>query len=147
MLGNCRSVMLLATWVWAMSVASSGSSASLWMNEADLETTFNGKTIAGLYPSGRAFVETFRRGGRVHYRDDLRRVSGQWTISSGNFCTFYEGDNTGGCYSVRRMGENCFEFYFISRSEGTRRRPEEPTWTAQAWLSDSPSTCVAGAEV
>jgi len=135
------------TWVWALCVASSGALAILWMDDADLETTFSGKTIAGLYPSGRGFVETFRIGGRVQYQDDRRRVSGRWTINSGNFCTIYEGDNTGGCYSVRRMGKNCFEFYFISRTENTKRRPEEPTWTAQAWLSDATSTCVAGSEV
>lgn len=148
MSGNSWSLRLVLCWAALVFSINSGFGAtSLWMSEADLETTFAGKTIAGLYPNGRGFLETFHVGGRVHYRDDIRRVSGNWHVKSGTFCTIYDGENTGGCYSVRRMGENCFEFYFISRNEGARRRPEEPTWTAQAWLSDTPSTCVAGAEV
>lgn len=141
------SIMVLGS-ITLGSITSGSRAASLWMSEADLEATFAGKTIAGLYPNGRGFVETYHLGGRVLYRDDLRRVFGRWHVASGTFCTIYDGDNTGGCYSVRRMGKNCFEFYFMSRKDGgARQRPEQPTWTAQAWLSDTPSTCVAGAEV
>ena len=118
-----------------------------WMDEADLKTTFSGQTIAGLYPSGRMFVETYHRGGRVAYRDDVRNVGGRWGVKASSFCTIYDGDASGGCYSVRRMGENCFEFYFLARTDSESRRPEEPNWTAQAWLSNKPSTCVAGTEV
>lgn len=142
-----RAFIVLMALAVGLIVASAESHAVLWMNDSDLKATFEGKTIAGLYPSGRGFVETYHRGGRVAYQDQVRQVGGRWSVSAGTFCTIYDGDAAGGCYSVRRMGQNCFEFYFSSRTEQDKRRPEEPTWTAQAWLSDSPSTCVAGAEV
>lgn len=122
-------------------------SAEIWMSDADLKTAFSGKTIAGLYPNGRGFVETYHKGGRVVYRDQFRRVTGRWSVHANSFCTIYQGDASGGCYSVRQLSENCFEFYFISQSESERQRPGDPTWTAQAWISENPSTCVGGSEV
>lgn len=121
--------------------------SDFWMSDADLEKTFAGKTIVGIYPSGRGFVETFDIGGRVDYRDDRRRVFGRWSVTARTFCTIYEGDASGGCFLVRRMSENCFEFYFAARSNRQDPRPEDPSWSAQAWLLDAPSTCVAGSEV
>lgn len=121
--------------------------SNTWMSAGDLTLTFSGKTIAGVYPSGRVFVETYHVGGRVKYHDQVRQVGGRWRVSQGSFCTIYDGDGTGGCYSVRRTGENCFEFYFISRDENQSDGPGDPSWTAQAWITDKPSTCVAGSEV
>ena len=144
---NSRICITMAVVIVGLLMASSQSRAVQWMNDSDLTTTFEGKTIAGLYPAGHRFVETFHRGGRVVYQDQVRQVGGRWSVSAGTFCTIYDGDAAGGCYSVRRMGQNCFEFYFISRTKHDKRRPEEPTWTAQAWITENPSTCVAGAEV
>lgn len=137
------------TWsaVSAAALAQVDATRSVWMSGADLRTTFSGQTIAGLYPSGRGFVETYETGGRVRYRDEQRDVSGRWSVASGTFCTIYDGDASGGCYTVRQMGENCYEFYFVSRSSRGLPRLDEPTWTAQAWITDKPSTCVAGSEV
>jgi hypothetical protein len=77
----------------------------------------------------------------------VRASGGQWSVHAGAFCTIYDNDRAGGCYLVRKMSENCFEFYFIARTEQQALRPGRPTWTAQAWLKGDPSTCVAGAEV
>jgi len=147
MIPSSRVGVFLAVVTAGVVIAASQSRAVLWMNDSDLKTTFEGKTIAGLYPGGHGFIETFHRGGRVAYQDQVRQVGGRWSVSAGTFCTIYDGDAAGGCYSVRRMGKNCFEFYFMSRTPKEKNRPEEPTWTAQAWISDFPSTCVAGAEV
>lgn len=147
MIGSSRVLILLAVLSLGLVMESSQSDAVLWMDDSDLKTTFEGKTIAGHYPAGHGFIETFHRGGRVAYQDQVRQVGGRWSVSGGTFCTIYDGDAAGGCYSVRRMGPNCFEFYFISRTKQDKRRPEEQAWTAQAWISDRPSTCVAGAEV
>lgn len=145
--GKRKSLLRVLAVMSGLAMIGTAAAASLWMNDGELKKTFRGKTIAGLYPSGRGFVETYTRSGRVYYRDDLRRVSGRWSVSSGNFCTLYDGDNSGGCYVVRRVGKNCFEFYFNSPDDTSNQRPEEPAWTAQAWLTDTPSTCVAGSEV
>lgn len=142
-----QSLAIMTAILLALSPVGSGESKSFWMDEADLDATFSGQTIAGLYPNGRGFVETFYQGGRVTYQDELRKVGGRWVVKAGTFCTIYDGDASGGCYSVRRTGDNCYEFYFIARTEEQARRPGEPTWTAQAWLSNKPSSCVAGAEV
>lgn len=121
--------------------------AQLWMNDSELRNAFSGHTIAGIYPSGRGFVETYEPDGRVVYRDDRQYVTGRWSISANTFCTIYQADTYGGCYSVRRTSSNCFEFYFLSRTDGVTPRPEEPAWTAQAWLMDQPATCAPGSEI
>lgn len=142
---QCFSLILAA--LFAAHAVAQSEPVDIWMTQSDLKQTFSGKTIAGVYPSGRGFIETFNVGGRILYRDEQRHVSGRWTVNQRAFCTIYDGDATGGCYLVRRMGENCYEFYFISRTVNANRKPEDLTWTAQAWLSEKPSTCVAGAEV
>lgn len=118
-----------------------------WMSEGELRDTFGGKTIDGHYPSGSGFTETYRASGRVDYRDTKRVTGGRWSITEGAFCTIYDDDPTGGCFRVMRSGANCFEFYFISRTEEQVRTPGEPDWTARGWLSTSDPTCTEGSTV
>ena len=138
--------LLWALFISVFSIAQAGS-ADIWMSDVELKTTFAGKTVAGRYPNGRGFIETYHIGGRVQYRDEQRRVSGRWSITGRSFCTIYDKEASGGCYSVRRMSDNCYEFYFISRTDTASPNSDKLSWTAQAWLSDQPSTCVAGSEV
>lgn len=74
-----RAFIVLMALAVGLIVASAESHAVLWMNDSDLKATFEGKTIAGLYPSGRGFVETYHRGGRVAYQDQVRQVGGRWS--------------------------------------------------------------------
>jgi hypothetical protein len=124
-----------------------GQSGIPWMSEQELSATFAGHTIDGHYPGGRAFTETYASSGRVDYRDDLKATGGRWSITDGTFCTIYDNDPTGGCFRVLRSGPNCFEFYFVARTEEEARQPRSPDWTARGWLTGESSTCTEGQNV
>ncbi len=119
-----------------------GQPSKIWMNETDLRAALAGKAVAGEYPSGREFHETYEADGRVAYADDLRASGGHWSIESGAFCTIYDDDPMGGCFRVHKVGSNCYEFYFVARTEEEARAAQkEPSWTARAWLEQEPATC------
>jgi hypothetical protein len=119
-----------------------------WMGEAEIRAALAGAAIDGHYASGRTFTESYRADGRLTYREPARQSQGHWSVQSGAFCTIYEGDPTGGCYRVRRVGPNCFEFYFVARTEEQARQdPRDPSWTARGWVNSQPATCRDGASV
>lgn len=118
-----------------------------WMTDNELRTTFGGQSIDGHYQNGSTFSETYQSSGRVSYRDERRETGGRWTIIEGTFCTIYDDDPTGGCFRVMRSGENCYEFYFVARTEDEARTPRSPDWSARGWLSTSSATCTDGANV
>ena len=128
-------------WAWA------DTRTQPWMTEAELRTTFGGQTIDGHYQSGRAFSETYGSSGRIDYKDTGRATKGRWSVVDGTFCTIYDDDPTGGCFRVMKQRPNCFEFYFVARTEDEASRPRNPDWTARGWLSTETSTCTEGANV
>jgi hypothetical protein len=121
--------------------------SGLWMSDTELRSTFGGQTIDGLYPNGRTFTESYKSSGRIDYRDDRRTTGGRWSTIEGSFCTIYDDDPTGGCFRVMRTGANCYEFYFVARTEDEARTPRTPDWTARGWLSGTSSTCTEGSNV
>lgn len=119
-----------------------------WMSEGEIDAQFRGVAIDGHYASGRTFSESYGRDGRLEYRERDRHTRGRWSIEAGTFCTIYDQDPTGGCYRVKRVGGNCFEFYFVARTEEqVRRDPGAPSWTARGWVKSAPATCGDGASV
>lgn len=119
-----------------------------WMSEADLLATFQGRSIDGLYDDGDTFHETYAADGTVAYRDQRRVSGGRWSVETGTFCTIYDDDPAGGCYRVRQVSGNCFEFYFVARTEAEAKRdPRKPSWTARGWFPEKPTTCAAGESV
>jgi hypothetical protein len=127
--------------------AAAASQEAPWMSETDLRSTFAGQTIDGHYPNGSTFTETYDGTGRIDYRDTMRSSGGRWSIVEGTFCTIYDDDPTGGCFRVIKSGTNCFEFYFVARTEDEASRPRSPDWTARGWLADRNSTCTEGSNV
>ncbi|MGQ0455951.1 MAG: hypothetical protein ACT4OU_02690 [Hyphomicrobium sp.] len=120
------------------------------MSDSELVAQFHDTTIEGSYPSGRSFSESYRSDGRVDYAETSVRMKGYWSITSGTLCTIYDTDPAGGCFRVARVGENCFEFHFASRTEQTIPGQSEgrADWTARAWIQGKPSACPPeGAEV
>jgi hypothetical protein len=119
------------------------------MSEADMRTAFIGKTIDGYYASGLAFSETYRADGRLDYREPARRAEGQWHFRGAVFCTFYDPPYlplVGGCWSVTRLGANCYEFHAFDRAAGQPREDDLPnakSWTARGWRQGEASTCEA----
>lgn len=133
-------------WVVAGAVALSATAtaAKQWMGEDELRATFAGVTIDGQYEDGRGFTERYRSDMAVAYSEGPRETTGHWSVISDTFCTIYRGDPTGGCFRVTRIGDNCFEFYFVARTEAQVRRRNErkPGWTARGWIKGLPATCV-----
>jgi hypothetical protein len=120
---------------------------SPWMSERELRATFGGKDIDGHYPNGETFSESYKTGGRIYYRDTVRTTGGRWSVVNGTFCTIYDDDPTGGCYRVMKSGDNCYEFYFVARTEEEARTPRSPDWTARGWLRSEAATCTSGENV
>ncbi len=118
-------------------------SYSPWMAEQDLRETFGGVTVDGHYSDGRRFSEQYNKDMGLIYSEGPRESAGHWSVIAGAFCTIYDGDPSGGCFKVARSGENCFEFYFIARTEDEvrRRKNGKPGWTARAWIKGRAGTC------
>lgn len=116
-----------------------------WMSDAELEQAFAGKTIDGAYASGLTFTESYLANGKLDYREPGRHMTGHWSVIEGTFCTIYTQTPTGGCYRVRRMSTNCYEFYFAASDdqEAAEGGNERASWTARGWVIDRPSTCKA----
>ncbi|WP_273890627.1 hypothetical protein, partial [Serratia marcescens] len=81
-------------------------------SEDALKVAFANKTIQGLYASGRAFTETYKADGAISYQERNVDYRGHWSLQAGTFCTIYDSDPTGGCYQVKQVSDNCYEFYF-----------------------------------
>ena len=125
-----------------------GADAPPWMTESGLKAAFAGKTLDGHYANAVTFTESYLANGRIDYREPGRALAGRWSVEAGTFCTIYDTSATGGCYRVRQMSANCFEFYFVARDEAeVNVRPGRPSWTARAWYADARSTCQEGANV
>lgn len=118
---------------------------SVWMTDGELRTAFAGATIEGEYADGRTFREQYFDSGRLAYVEDARQreQKGHWSIVSGSFCTIYDLPLSGGCFRVRQHSANCYEFYFLTRTEKRARAPDpgQPSWTARAWRTGTPPTC------
>ncbi|MBU2532598.1 MAG: hypothetical protein KKB37_07650 [Alphaproteobacteria bacterium] len=118
---------------------------SFWMTDAALRASFAGHAISGEYVDGRTFTERYEDSGALVYRESTSTVpwTGHWSVVRGRFCTIYDTFGTGGCFRVHQVSDNCFEFYFETRTEEEARRstPRTPSWTARAWRTDHVPTC------
>lgn len=116
----------------------------LWLKADEMSSALAGKTLEGRYLSGRAFTERYGADGRLEYSEPGGvTVAGHWSITAGTFCTIYDGDTSGGCFLVARVGRNCFEFFFATRTEedAQRRRTDEPSWTARGSIAGEETSC------
>lgn len=135
-------------WLFAAVVTAwpAGAPASgFWMKDAELRASFAGSTIDGQYADRRTFRESYSAAGSIEYHEQPtnKHWTGHWSVVRDRFCTIYDNFGTGGCFRVRRVSLNCFEFYFDTRTEEEARRStlRNPKWTARAWLIDHTSTC------
>lgn len=115
------------------------------MTAAELRKSLGDATISGQYVDARSFSEHYKSDGSLRYREfeGKAKYTGRWSIVRDRFCTIYDQTDTGGCFRVRRVSDNCFEFFFDSRTEAEARSStlRNPTWTARAWRTDRVSTC------
>ena len=118
-------------------------SRPLWLDDGEILSQFKNATIDGRYASGKAFTEQYAADGRVTYREPGTRLAGHWSVTEGTLCTIYDGDASGGCYRVARVDSNCYEFYFVSRTEAAAPGPPDgkPAWTARGAVQGQASAC------
>jgi len=134
---------LTAAFVVLMAMTLPTAADEPWMDEASLKAAFAGKSIQGQYASGKAFTETYLADGGIEYREKGVEYRGHWSLQAGSFCTIYHTDPTGGCYQVRQVSDNCYEFFFVTRTELQAAEKDfgRPAWTARAAVSDRDATC------
>lgn len=131
-------------------IAAPASAVQAWLSPDEITEALAGKTLEGRYASGKAFTERYHADGRVEYIENGGfTTSGHWSVTAGSFCTIYVGDASGGCFRVGRVGRNCFEFYFITRTEdeAAKRDNENPSWTARGSVSSEKTACPDAADV
>ncbi|MBZ0228600.1 MAG: hypothetical protein K8F58_09155 [Bauldia sp.] len=128
-------------------LSAAGAAAGERMSGKDVEATFRGMTLDGIYDDGAFFSETYFEDGTIRYHDSSGADSGEWSVSGDMFCTFYE-DQTGACFFVERDGANCFTF-FESIEDGQGHMAPRREWTSRGWSRDRDSTCptAPGAEI
>lgn len=120
-----------------------------WLSDSEIASGLGGKTLEGMYATGSRFTEKYLTGGRLEYVENGQTLSGHWSVTAGTLCTIYDTDPSGGCYRVAMSGKNCFEFYFVSRTEEAAPGPPEakPGWTARGAVDGQIDACREGAHV
>ncbi len=120
-----------------------------WLTATEIESGLGGKTLEGMYATGRRFTERYLPGGQLEYVEGGVAMTGRWSVTAGTLCTIYDTDPAGGCYRVARSGSNCYEFYFVSRSEDAAPGPPgvKPDWTARGAVDGAIDACKEGAHV
>lgn len=132
-------LLLLAS---AMAVPAAVAADGPWMHDEDMRAAFTGVTLEGKYGSGRPFREVYEADGKLEYREAATVIGGKWSVRAGTFCTIYDKDPTGGCYRVKKVGGNCYEFYFVARTEQQAEGdPKSPSWTARGSIVGKPGIC------
>lgn len=124
-------------------VAAAEAAAESWMSEADIRREMIGHAMKGYYRGGERWVDDYASSGGIAYHDDGGDFRGQWSFQGDVFCTFYGGDIAGGCYMVRQLSRNCFEFVSVPEDwRGPGLAPgSAPDWHARGWRGENPSTC------
>jgi hypothetical protein len=128
---------LLAT-VLALALAGFPVFAGERLPGSQIDKTFAGVTLDGIYEDGTFFTETYFDDGSIRYHDVNRSDSGEWSVRGDTFCTFYE-DQSGACFFVERDGDNCFTFFEAVEESGGRKKAAE--WTSRGWNRDREATC------
>ena len=148
-LGEFRYAALVLGISLAMGHMPGSALAKDWLTAREIESGLGGKTLEGMYATGQRFTERYLPGGQLEYFEGGLVMSGHWSVTEGTLCTIYDADPSGGCYRVSRSASNCYEFYFVSRSEEAAPGPPDvkPDWTARGAVDGKVDACKEGANV
>jgi hypothetical protein len=109
------------------------------MDTIELSATLPGMTMTGNYGNGVKFTETYHPDGSVTYFDDGSADHGRWFVRGRLFCTFYDASE-GACFSVRKSGDNCYEYFTQEYEDGSLHR-DRGAWNSVGWDKDKSSSC------
>jgi hypothetical protein len=117
--------------------------SEVWMSEAEIRRELTGHAMKGYYPKGERWVDDYAADGSIAYHDEHVAWTGQWSFHGNVFCTFYNGETDGGCYMMRQLSKNCFEYVIVPTDwRGPGLAPKSsPAWFARGWRSEEPTTC------
>ena len=102
------------------------------------------KKLTGYYSDGLPWTETYFADTSISYQDRQFNWSGTWSFRGPAFCTFYNRGANGGCWLVRKISGNCYEFYIASGEpaiESPLPHIAPRHWTARGWRTEATSTC------
>ena len=138
---GAKSIGLRLAWAAAavMALSVGVAEAGQSMVASEIEKSFRGVTLDGIYNDGTFFSETYFDDGSIRYHDAAGADSGDWSVRENLFCTFYEGQQ-GACFFVEREGANCFIFFEPVRAADGRIVPRE-IWTSRGWNRKAAATC------
>ncbi len=114
-----------------------------WMGRDEIVEAFVDRQLSGVYPSGAPWSELIRRDGTSDYREGAARRDGRWWMRGDQFCFTYALPQSGGCFQVVRVGQNCYELYSVGVGGGAEAPPSgaKRHWNGRMWRDDAPPTC------
>jgi hypothetical protein len=130
---------VFVTMLTALTLTALGALAGQSMVASEIETTFRGITLDGVYNDGTFFSETYFEDGTIRYHDAGGADSGEWSVKDNMFCTFYK-EQQGACFFVVRDGRNCFTFFEPIPSPDGKMVPRD-LWTSRGWNRRDGATC------
>ena len=115
----------------------------VWLTDAQIEAALKGRTLDGLDASGRRFTESYLAQGDLTYTENGTTLRGRWSVRAGTLCTIYDTDPLGGCFRVTATRANCFDFYFVARTEAVTPGTNgvKPDWTARGAVEGKVDAC------
>lgn len=114
-----------------------------WLSAEDARAELIGYAMQGYYQDGERWTDAYARDGSIAYTDERVTWTGEWLFQGNVFCTFYNDRVDGGCYLMRQLSRNCFEYVIVPNDWRGPDLPEgsSDTWFARGWRSEHPSTC------
>jgi hypothetical protein len=115
----------------------------VWMSEAEIRNALIGHVNKGVYRGGERWTDAYAADGSITYHDARNAWTGQWSFHGNAFCTLYNDDVDGGCYLVRQLSANCFDFVTVPMDWNGPGLPPgaSSAWLARGGRSEEPTTC------
>ncbi len=120
-----------------------GAIGPVWMQQAEIRSQMIGHVMKGYYRSGERWVDDYAADGGIKYTDQHNTWTGRWSFQEAVFCTYYNDGVDGGCYMVRQVSRNCFEYVIVPNAWSGKELPPEASdaWFARGWRDRDPSSC------
>jgi hypothetical protein len=126
-----------------LAAAPAAALGSPWLTQAETRTMIVGHAMKGYYRNAERWVDDYAADGGIKYSDARNSWTGRWSFQGDVFCTFYNGGVDGGCYLMRQISANCYEYVIVDSAYSGSELPKgrSPEWFARGWRGAEPSTC------